>query len=273
MPIAQQVLNQLKTFWKTKLDATQLPDDTSAKEAIEKIARLIEIPAGANITFPQAVAAITAFQHWAKITGNEGILSRGLVDAIRRLIMDENDDRTTNTQITKETDRDNEAYWIRYYVDAASLNSFAGEKHILKLCEEAWDLWLQHTANLLVREVEQPGKGVVTVRAGSVGGGAGLSPVLGPGKFNLDKMEVLLDIQEINTSDVVFRKIAAHEFGHIMGIGHLERSGNLMSDVVLDTIDRPQRADIEMAQWIYGAAAPVPPIPPTPPGAPAPGDF
>src|SRR5690606_7637261 len=131
-------------------------------------------------------------------------------------------------------DADNKAFWVRYVVDTESLKPFASAETTRRLCAEAWDLWLEHTEFLFVREVEDAGDGVVTVKAGVVPGvAAGKAPVAGPGNFNRSDLQVTLDIGDVNESDDFFRVIATHEFGHIMGIGHQGRSGNLMSVTVL----------------------------------------
>lgn len=273
MPIQGQLVKELISFWKSRVGAGLVPDEPTASKALETLIGLADIPAGQPVDFARALAAVTNFQKLAGISGNEGVLTKGLVDLVNRLItMDANDSPTTKKKLDRRPgESDNRAFWVRYFVHD-SLNAFSGPQRVRMLCEEAWDLWLQHTAFLFVREVDAPGDGVVTVKSGVVpGSGVGDSPVLGPGKFNLPNLHVTLEIDEINTSDAVFRAVAAHEFGHIMGIGHLGRSGNLMSETVLDTVTAPTSADLQVAQRIYGAAAPVPPAPP--PGPIDPGPF
>jgi hypothetical protein len=275
MAISNEVLEELIRFWTSRASSALIPEAKIAKEVIERVLKMVDRSPNDPVDADVVKFAIAQFQRMAGISGNPGVLTKGLAEAIKRLIvMDDNREPTTTERITAPvSDGSDRGLWVRYFVNTDTLKSFAGPTTLRRLCAEAWGMWLEHTAHLLVREVNQPGPGVVEVTAGTVDDGVGNAKVAGPKNFNRNDLKVELDLPDINASNAVFRSIVAHEFGHIIGIGHLGQTGNLMSVTVLDSVVQPTPTDIAAAQRIYGAPGAIPPVPTAPPTFPTPGDF
>jgi predicted Zn-dependent protease len=66
-------------------------------------------------------------------------------------------------------------------------------------------------------------------------------------------LELRLDAEQTWTEDLL-RLVAAHELGHLLGLGHTATPGQLMSDSVPDTVRTPQPEDIQRLRALWSSA-------------------
>ena len=75
------------------------------------------------------------------------------------------------------------------------------------------------------------------------------------------------DVDERWNTEIMLLNVAAHEFGHLIGLDHdAQNSGSLMAPFYSRRIATPQANDIRRAQAYYGPPTTLPPQPPSPRG-------
>lgn len=162
-------------------------------------------------------------------------------------------------------------YFVASYVSGLSRTD---QDDLIRL---AWNDWQAAADISLAQVTSQQGADIVisTGRGrnqGFDGGGGTLAWAYLPNgsgqqllmRFDLDERWM----KDSPQGGVLYRNVACHEFGHLLGLDHSRASGALMAPFYSPSIVTPQaNDDIPRIQSLYGKpAAPVPPVePPTVP--------
>lgn len=75
----------------------------------------------------------------------------------------------------------------------------------------------------------------------------------GPLKVRFDLSE-LFSLTSGTNGDVLLLNVACHEFGHVLGLGHIHASKALMNPIYDDNVSSPLPSDVAEAQRRYGPA-------------------
>ena len=89
-------------------------------------------------------------------------------------------------------------------------------------------------------------------------------------KYDTRESWVIAERPPRSSIDLV--RVAAHEIGHVIGIGHIA-SGNLLAPTYNPNVRRPQKGDIQEAVVRYGVNRPTPPEPEPEPPRPEPKEL
>ena len=121
------------------------------------------------------------------------------------------------------------------------------------IVREAWRVW-EAVGPLRAVEVSASQRPHVVIRAERLDGpsGAPAHGQLGPPREGV-MLELRLDAEQTWTEDLL-RLVAAHELGHLLGLGHTATPGQLMSDSVPDTVRTPQPEDIQRLRALWSSA-------------------
>lgn len=142
------------------------------------------------------------------------------------------------------------------------------------LLREAWDSW-QAVADITLTETTDARPDIVI----DVGQGRGDNfdgaqgtlawAYLPPG--NDSQLLMKFDLAESWTASpaqrgILFKNVACHEFGHLLGLDHSKAKGALMAPFYAPAVDRPQpHDDVTRIQGLYGPPRRPPEPPTTPP--------
>jgi hypothetical protein len=142
---------------------------------------------------------------------------------------------------------------VRYHME--SLPAFGAADSAAAIVREAWQAW-EKAGPLRAEAVSAADRPHVVIRAERLDGPAG-APAhgqLGPPREGV-ALELRLDSEQAWTGDLL-RLVAAHELGHLLGLGHTATPGQLMSDSVPDQVRTPQAEDIQrlLKIWLPAAA-------------------
>lgn len=113
-----------------------------------------------------------------------------------------------------------------------------------QLIHNAWDSW-KKVALVRSREVDNLEDSNVVIRKKVLDGPNGTLGQSHVGPVSKDfRLELEMDDREIWTASK-FQGAVCHEIGHLLGLNHLGRSGNLMSEFIGPDMVEPQLADIQ----------------------------
>ena len=203
-----------------------------------------------------AIGAIKKFQEFVEMKNIDGVLGNETLG--------EKDDRRTCARrdgtppdITKGSiaDTQRNTNVIFYYVDIKEPETIGGER-VRDLLADAWQMWQEH-ARITVQEVFELADANVVVQMKPIdnkGGTLGEADVGGPGLHQ--QLTCILDKDE-DWTPRKFTVAACHEFGHILGLHHSEKDGQIMSPVLEEgklTVIEPAEDDIKRIQRIWGRA-------------------
>lgn len=159
-------------------------------------------------------------------------------------------------------------YWVESYVGGISQ---ADQDELIRL---AWSSW-EAAADVKLTKVGGRGQADMVISTGR-GASAGFDGPQGtlawaqlpPGNDSQLLMRFDLDerwLRDSTAPGILFRNVACHEFGHLLGLDHSRVQGALMAPFYAAGVDRPQASDdVTRIQALYGRPAQQPPSPPTP---------
>lgn len=170
-----------------------------------------------------------------------------------------------------------EARWrktsLKYFI--ASYVSGLSQPDQNDLIRLAWGDWMAHAGITLTPVASQQGADIIIATGrgrnqGFDGGGGTLAWAYLPNGAD-QQLLMRFDLDERWMKDnpqggILFRNVACHEFGHLLGLEHSRVSTALMAPFYTPAIVQPQaNDDIPRIQALYGPATTPPPIPPMPP--------
>jgi len=162
-------------------------------------------------------------------------------------------------------------YFIQRYVTGLSTND---QDDLLRMAFQSW----ADVADLAFeRTTQQSGANIViSTGRGSADNFDGPSGTLAwaylpPQAGFRGQLLMRFDIDETwiankNDRGILYLNVAAHEFGHLLGLDHSKNSKALMAPYYSAAIAKPQQNDdVKRIQALYGAPTTPPPPPPPPP--------
>lgn len=134
----------------------------------------------------------------------------------------------------------------------------------------AWNSW-EAAADLKFTRVESGQADlIISTGRGSRAGFDGPGGTLAWAQLPTGNDQPLLmrfDMDERWNTEIMLLNVAAHEFGHLIGLDHdAQSSGSLMAPFYNRNVATPQANDIRRAQAYYGPPISTPPPPPPPRG-------
>lgn len=262
------------------LDVARLVADLDPAKAVRALAYLrhFEHVGGSPLSgrvHPEAAAvavegALRGFQAMA------GVPETGRIDEPTLEAMDRprcgNSDRLEQRAEEARWRKDRLTYYVAGFVEGLSRDDQIG------LIRLAWDDW-QAVARLELAPATQPAGADIIINVGR-GAGQGFDGPSGTLAWaqlptgtdrqllmRFDLSEQWVKDQPRQQREVLFRNVACHEFGHLLGLDHSRRNTALMAPFYSPRIAKPQPDDdVRRIQALYGPPTQQPP-PPPPAGA------
>jgi len=152
-------------------------------------------------------------------------------------------------------------WYVKSYIKGVSRSA---QNHIFHACWEAWDkaCGLEISRSPRARSADliiDTGEGK---RSFFDGPGGTLAWAYMPGEDNTQQLTMKFDLGETwvesaNKRGVLLFNVACHEFGHMLGLSHIEKEGALMSPWYNPLVATPQWDDTVAIQRLYGKDNPV----------------
>jgi len=270
-------------YLKTAADFDSRATEAEIAFAVRRLAHFGWIDGAKDAQHAEIVRAVKGFQ---KLTGlkTDGIVGPKTIKVLARSRCGHPDVVRPGTmaQRVKEWSERRAARWkktaLKWYM-AKFVVELTQERQ-LQLYQQAWDSWSAVCGIRAERTTDRSTADVIV----SVGSGA-RSDFDGPGGTlawaylpegnNFDgQLTMMFDQGETWTDDggnhngILYRNVACHEIGHLIGLDHSKKSSALMAPYYDPRIALPQKVDdVPRAQLLYGPATSpaAPETPATPP--------